>query len=112
MHIPLDAWATIMLFVDEQNLISTFDTIYSSGAINISEGERLNTFWTLMSLAKLKMNEKNVQKPSFSLDSSYHVETFRKLREMGVHSEKAYSVIRQTDGTLDGAFELLGWYAA
>ena len=106
--IPLDAWANIMLFVDERNLTITFDILYSSGVFGVEESERLNTFWILVSLAKLHHQAMN-SRTSFIETNNEHAQTFAKLCEMGLHKEKAASIIRQTDGTLHHAFQILGW---
>ena len=111
-NIPLDAWANIMLFVNEQNLTCTFDTLYSSGAFYVTESERLNTFWTLVSLAKLQIQEQNFQEPLLSIQGNEHLQTFKKLCEMGVHKDTAADVIRKGDGSLHSAFQELGWYQA
>ena len=58
--IPLDAWANIMLFISEQNLTNTFDVLYESGAINVTESERLNTFWILLSLVQFYKKEEKL----------------------------------------------------
>jgi hypothetical protein len=105
--IPLDAWANIMVFIDDQDLTNTFHVLCDSGVLNVDERERLNAFWILMSLARIRMKEQET--PSLVPDGREYAKSFAILREMGMHKETAEHILRQGDGTLKSAFEILGW---
>ena len=111
--IPLDAWANIMLFINEQNLTNTFDVLYESGAINVTNAERLNTFWILLSLVQFYKREENMKHMSQIFESPFehanHTLTFNTLCEMGFDKEHAGTLIRQGDGTIESVFDVLGW---
>lgn len=111
--IPLDAWANIMLFISDQSLTNTFDVLYESGAINVRDSERLNTFWILLSLVQFYKKEENLKHITEIFESPFehanHTLTFDTLCDMGFDKERAQALIRQGDGTIESVFDVLGW---
>ena len=106
-NIPLDVWSTIMIFIDPQDLVATYEKLYESNILNIDEKERLSTFWILMSLARIS----NVHMEKFEElpDSRMYVDSFEKLKDMGLPIEQARKIVEQAQGNLQDAFDILGW---
>jgi hypothetical protein len=51
--IPLDAWVVIMMHVERSNLVCVFDRIFASGALSVPLRSRLDTFWVVISQARI-----------------------------------------------------------
>ena len=107
-HIPLDAWATIMIHVDPQNIVDTFEILFESNVFHVSEKHRLDVFWILVALARLELQKIDVPMNPYP-DGREHLSSFVKLQAMGVSNEVAREVIEESEGNLFYAFELLGW---
>ena len=104
--IPLDAWSTIMMYIDPQDLVSTYEILYNSDVLNICEKDKLSTFWVLMSLARLNTK---IEKFEDLPNGKIYADTFEHLRNMGVSISLAREVVEQAEGNLQSAFQLLGW---
>lgn len=108
--IPLDAWATIMLYVDSQNLVQTFQLLEESNALNIDKRYSLDVFWILVNLARLQSRHDVVKDlPQPDIDSNRFMFSFTTLKEMGLDSETARYYVEHSHGNLQHALFLLGW---
>ena len=106
LDIPLDAWVVIMRYIDRNNLVKTYNNIFGSNALNIPTREKLNTFWILVSQARmLDKLEEICELPNVD----FFKQTFSKLTEMGMHKDQALNIVRASNGNLEKAFRILGW---
>lgn len=106
--IPLDAWATVMIHINQNDLVNTFNVLMESGVLNIDERHRLDTFYILMALVRIKLTEQVTEEIKFP-DADFHRLTFHKLIEMGINKETAASLVRKTNGDLIAALTILNW---
>ena len=104
--IPMDVWVVILRFVNKHNLINTFNKLLISRAINIPLPEKLNTFWIVVSQSRYIDTQE-----SFDCmpDAQVSKHVFYQLKDMGIHEARASELVREANGNLYDALEILGW---
>lgn len=111
--IPLDIWVIIMRFINSNEIVQTFENLFSSDIFNIPEINKLDAFWIVVSQARY-MDTQEKQLIDWANDNQTdeiirtHC-TFNKLIDMGLNSEQAREVTIHSFGHLDAAINLLGW---
>jgi hypothetical protein len=105
--IPLDTWTRIMLFVNPNTLVETFDILYEANVFNIPDTERLNTFWIIIAQAR----HINISKDVFDVfpDAKSAKWAYSTLKDLGLNEAYAIELVRQTNANLQAAFTILGW---
>lgn len=99
-QLPLDAWVVIMMHIDNNDLLRTFDTLILSRALNIPLKYRLDTFWIIVSQARYLGR---VDSESSFPDIELYRESLHQLQEMGVSSAEAAEAVSVSNGTFEGA---------
>jgi len=109
--IPLDAWVVILRFVDRQNLVHTFNCLFDANIFDIPEKNRIDTFWVVMSQARYldTIEAMSKEMPVPEPNGTEIKSLYQKLVEMGVNSEKASDVLRQSNGDFVVTMQILGW---
>ena len=107
--LPLDAWVVILMHVDNNNLLQSFNVLVKSRAINIPLKYRLDTFWTVMSQARYLSQKTKVEEEVAFPDADLYKTSFEKLRGMGVPVDQASDVVGRAYGDIEGAMMILGW---
>lgn len=102
--LPLDVWVIIMKYIDNDKLLSTFNVLCLSQALNVPCRHRLDAFWTIISQARYLA--KCEEEASFPNVEAYQ-HTFRQLREMGVSVEDASHAVSVSNGNMDDAMSHL-----
>jgi hypothetical protein len=104
--LPLDAWVVVLLNIDRNNLLHVFNHLIQSRAINIALSQKLNTFWIVMSQARLYTYIEPID------DNFPHVNDYktshRVLCDMGFTNDVAYEAVRYSNGNIEGALSFLG----
>ena len=106
--LPLDAWVIVLMYVDNNNLLESFNVLVNSRAINIPLKYRLNTFWTVMSQARY-LSQKKIEKEISFPNSDIYKSSFGKLIDMGVPIDKASDAVGRAYGNIEEAMKKLGW---
>lgn len=104
--IPLDAWVVILRHIDRRNLVGVFDRCFHANVFGISERDRIDTFWIVMTQARL-MDEEEM--PYFAFDPTPYCSTRDRLLEFGLPTERVSEVVRQSHGNFENALQILGW---
>lgn len=104
--IPLDVWVIILRYIDRHNLVRVFDCCFDANVFGISEKERVNTFWTVMTQARLLEQQ---EMPDFNIDPTPFLSTRDRLLDFGLPAEQVADVVRRSHGNFENALLLLGW---
>ena len=107
--LPLDAWVVVMLNVHENDMLNSFNKLINCQAIHIPVSERLNTFWIVMSQARM-YNAANKSANLFlnTCDADAFRSIYDKLHEMGFDSDVTINAVRHSNGKLEAALDYLG----
>lgn len=103
-NLPLDIWVIVLLNIDEKRLLETFNKLVNCQAINIPLTQRLDTFWIVVSQARLY----NVGDGGNEFPDSLTIrQSFEKLCDMGFDGEIASEALRYSIGNLEHALDYL-----
>lgn len=98
--LPLDVWVIVMRHIGSDRLLETFNTLFSSRALNVPVRYKLDTFWIIVSQARhLYGMEEQALFPNVD---TYRT-TLQQLQEMGVSREDASRAVSISNGNLDDA---------
>lgn len=107
-NIPLDAWATIMIYIDSENIVNTFEVLFESNALRVPKEYRLDAFWVLVALVRLELQKLESPINPYPNGKEY-LKSYDQLKLMGVPADIAREAIEESEGNLFYAFEYLGW---
>lgn len=109
--IPLDAWVIVLKFINPELLVQTFHNLFYSTALNIPERYKMDAFWIVVAEARHAADRSMLvnSREDFLCDLHLYHSCRDTLIEMGVHSENATRLARDSNGSLDAAFSILGW---
>ena len=100
--IPIDAWVVILRFINKHDLVHTYNILFRSRAINVPIWEKLNTFWIVVSQSRMLDSCTEFD----DIPNIYETKSvFAKLKDMGLHEDRASEIIRSVNGNVYQVFD-------